>query len=121
MVDKQRTDIQSYANQQNRSRHFCIYKGISELNEPHIISTDEDPGLRIENFAVINKCGVSKNKNIICFIAMQTYKKSLDIYILIWCTLRQPYGHEFGYMHLPLSGLDPKLVKCVVLQSSNPS
>jgi hypothetical protein len=25
-----------------------------ELNKSHIISTDEDPGLRIENFAVIN-------------------------------------------------------------------
>jgi hypothetical protein len=31
----------------------------------HIISTDEDPGLRIESFAVINLCGVSTNKTII--------------------------------------------------------
>ena len=31
----------------------------------HIISTDEDPGLRIERFAVINLRGVSTNKNII--------------------------------------------------------
>jgi hypothetical protein len=35
-------------------------------------STDEDPGLRIESFAVINLRGVSANKTIICFIAMQT-------------------------------------------------
>jgi hypothetical protein len=31
----------------------------------HIISTDEDPGLRIESFAVINLRGVSTNKTII--------------------------------------------------------
>ena len=30
-----------------------------------IISTDEDPGLRIESFAVINLRGVSTNKSII--------------------------------------------------------
>ena len=35
----------------------------------HIISTDEDPGLRIESFAVINLRGVSTNKTII-----NTYK-----------------------------------------------
>ena len=42
---------------------------------PVIICTDEDPGLRIESFAVINLRGVSINKTIICFIAMQTYKE----------------------------------------------
>ena len=31
----------------------------------HIISTDEDPDLRIESFAVINLRGVSTNKTII--------------------------------------------------------
>ena len=41
----------------------------------HIISTDEDPGLRIESFAVINLRGVSTNKTIIYFISMQTYKE----------------------------------------------
>ena len=45
----------------------------------HIISTDEDPGLRIESFAVINLRGVSTNKTIIYLIAMQTYKE------LIFC------------------------------------
>jgi hypothetical protein len=40
-----------------------------------IISTDEDPSLRIESFAVINLRGVSTNKTITCFIAMQTYKE----------------------------------------------
>jgi hypothetical protein len=47
----------------------------------HIISTDEDPGLRIESFAVINVRGVSTNKTIICFIAMQTYKELITIII----------------------------------------
>jgi hypothetical protein len=37
-------------------------------------------GLRIESFAVINLRGVSTNKTIICFIAMQTYKElNMDI------------------------------------------
>jgi hypothetical protein len=45
------------------------------MNKSHIISTDEDPGLQIESFAVINLCGVSTNNSIICFIAMQTYKE----------------------------------------------
>jgi hypothetical protein len=48
---------------------------ISANNSSHIISTDENPGLRIESFAVINLRGVSTNKTIICFIAMQTYKE----------------------------------------------
>ena len=34
-------------------------KRACELNKSHIISTDEDPGLRIESFAVINLRGVS--------------------------------------------------------------
>jgi hypothetical protein len=35
------------------------------MNSAHIISTDEDPGLRIESFAVINLRGASTNKTII--------------------------------------------------------
>ena len=49
----------------NRSRHFGIYERACELNKSHIISTDEDPGLRIESFAVINLRGVSTNNSII--------------------------------------------------------
>jgi hypothetical protein len=57
-----------------------IKKGRVNLNKSHIISTDEDPGLRIESFAVINLRGVSTNKTIIYFIAMQTYKElSLEL------------------------------------------
>ena len=48
----------------------------------HIISTDEDPGLRIESFAVINLRGVSTNKTIIYLIAMQTYKELIPIYTI---------------------------------------
>ena len=40
-------------------------KRACELNKSHIISTDEDPGLRIESFAVINLRGFSTNKTII--------------------------------------------------------
>jgi hypothetical protein len=51
-------------------------------NNVLIISTDEDPGLRIESFAVTNLCGVSTNKTIIYFIAMQTYK---ELIVLTCC------------------------------------
>ena len=49
----------------------------------HIINTDEDPGLRIESFAVINLRGVSTNKTIIYFIAMQTYKELNTVYYCV--------------------------------------
>jgi hypothetical protein len=55
-------------------------KRACELNKSHIISTDEDPGLRIESFAVINLRGVSTNKTIY-FIAMQTYKELIKGFI----------------------------------------
>jgi hypothetical protein len=47
-----------------------------------LLLSDEDPGLRIESFAVINLRGVSTNKTIIYFIAMQTYKE-LRMYKII--------------------------------------
>ena len=51
-------------------------------NKSHIISTDEDPGLWIESFAVINLRGVSTNKTIY-FIAMQTYKELIIIIVIM--------------------------------------
>ena len=54
---------------------------IQIVHDGHIFSTDEDPGLRIESFAVINLRGVSTNKTIIYLIAMQTYKELIR-YIL---------------------------------------
>ena len=50
-------------------------------------STDEDPGLRIESFAVINLRGVSTNKTIIYFIAMQTYKELKSMYVISVCKI----------------------------------
>ena len=49
----------------------------------YIISTDEDPGLRIESFTVINLRGVSTNKTIICFIALQTYKELIRFIVTL--------------------------------------
>jgi hypothetical protein len=46
-------------------------KRACELNRSHIISTDEDPGLRIESFAVINLRGVSTNKTIIILVLLK--------------------------------------------------
>ena len=63
--------------------HLYI-KRACELNKwSHIISTDEDPGLRIESFALINLRGVSTNKTIICFIVMQTYKELINYNVFI--------------------------------------
>jgi hypothetical protein len=50
-------------------------KRVCELNKSHIISTDEDPGLRIKSFAVINLRGVSRNKTIIDIFAVLKGKK----------------------------------------------
>ena len=40
-----------------------------------ITSTDEDPSLRIESFAIINLRGVSTKLNKYIVFTMQTYKK----------------------------------------------
>jgi hypothetical protein len=51
---------------------------LSSINKVYVRLSNEDPGLRIESIAVINLRGVSTNKTIICFIAMQTYKELND-------------------------------------------
>ena len=67
-------------------------------NYIHIISTDGDPGLRIESFAVINLRGVSTNKTIIyviyvnslvykaqhCAIVIHMARKSIGIAELVF-------------------------------------
>jgi hypothetical protein len=69
-------DVKLYSIHISQQITTLLYiKRACELNKSHIISTDEDPGLRIESFAVINLRGVSTNKTIIYFIAMQTYKE----------------------------------------------
>ena len=64
------------------------------LNKSHIISTDEDPGLRIESFAVINLRGVSTNKTIISFIAMQTYKELINLSLIYSMSRNCSFGKE---------------------------
>ena len=43
-----------------------------------IISTDEDPSLRIESFAIINLRGVSTKLNKYVIFTMQTYKELIQ-------------------------------------------
>ena len=63
-------------------RKFITAK-ISIRKCSHIISTEKDPGLRIESFVVINLRGVSTNKTIIYLIAMQTYKELINSLLLL--------------------------------------
>jgi hypothetical protein len=46
----------------------------------HIISTDEDPGLRVQSFAVINLRGVSTNKK---YYILETKDHRSDVQILL--------------------------------------
>ena len=52
-----------------------MYKKGRVNSNNRIISTDEDPSLRIESFAVINLRGVSTKLNKYIVFTMQTYKK----------------------------------------------
>ena len=60
-------------------------------NIANIISTDEDPSLRIENSAIIDLRGVSTKLNKYIVFTMQTYKKlikfNVTCKILILCRL----------------------------------
>ena len=47
-----------------------------------IISTDEDPSLRIESSAIINLRGVSTKLNKYIVFTMQTYKKLITTFYL---------------------------------------
>ena len=56
----------TFSNDASQQITTVLYiKRACELNKSHISSTDDDPGLRIESFAVINLRGVSTNKTII--------------------------------------------------------
>ena len=48
-----------------------------------IISTDEDPSLRIESSAIINLRGVSTKLNKYIVFTMQTYKKLISFYTIM--------------------------------------
>ena len=58
-----------------------MYKKGRVNSNSRIISTDEDPSLRIESSAIINLRGVSTKLNKYIVFTMQTYKK-LIVYIL---------------------------------------
>ena len=47
-------------------------------SKSRIISTDEDPSLRIESSAIINLRGVSTKLNKYIVFTMQTYKKLIE-------------------------------------------
>ena len=64
-----------------------------------IISTDEDPSLRIESAAIINLRGVSTKLNKYIVFTMQTYKKLISTGLLqitrsscVNSTLKNLYG-----------------------------
>ena len=52
-----------------------MYKKGRVNSNSRIISTDEDPSLRIESSAIINLRGVSTKLNKYIVFTMQTYKK----------------------------------------------
>ena len=52
-----------------------MYKKKRVNSNSRIISTDEDPSLRIESSAIINLRGVSTKLNKYIVFTMQTYKK----------------------------------------------
>ena len=70
-------------------------KRACELNKSYIISTDEDPGLRIESLACSNKFMWCFHKqSIICFIASQTYKELITTYLLIAGRIRSNWSNS---------------------------
>ena len=61
-----------------------------KIRANNIISTDEDPSLRIESSAIINLRGVSTKLNKYIVFTMQTYKK-LIIASLFYVTFIHSY------------------------------
>ena len=56
-----------------------MYKKGRVNSNSRIISTDEDPSLRIESSAIINLRGVSTKLNKYIVFTMQTYKKLTSV------------------------------------------
>ena len=65
-----------------------MYKKGRVNSNSRIISTDEDPSLRIESSAIINLRGVSTKLNKYIVFTMQTYKK------LITDELREKFSQQ---------------------------
>ena len=76
-------------------------KRACELNKSHIISTDEDPGLRIESIAVINLRGVSTNKTIIVFRESLKFKLcAMSASVTFLLRLRFAFGLDVSLLIL---------------------
>ena len=75
-------NIISNINSNNNIISNIIIINIIILYYYNIISTDEDPSLRIESSAIINLRGVSTKLNKYIVFTMQTYKKltTLNVY-----------------------------------------
>ena len=58
-----------------------MYKKGRVNSNSRIISTDEDPSLRIESSAIINLRGVSTKLSKYIVFTMQTYKKLIQLYV----------------------------------------
>ena len=58
-----------------------MYKKGRVNSNSRIISTDEDPSLRIESSAIINLRGVSTKLNKYIVFTMQTYKKLFNLHL----------------------------------------
>ena len=58
-----------------------MYKKGRVNSNSRIISTDEDPSLRIESSAIINLRGVSTKLNKYIVFTMQTYKKLMNLFL----------------------------------------
>ena len=69
-----------------------MYKKGRVNSNSRIISTDEDPSLRIESSAIINLRGVSTKLNKYIVFTMQTYKKLITVSIVI-CPYYAPRGN----------------------------
>ena len=58
-----------------------MYKKGRVNSNSRVISTDENPSLRVENSAIINLRGVSTKLNKYIVFTMQTYKKLIKEYL----------------------------------------
>ena len=68
-----------------------MYKKGRVNSNSRIISTDEDPSLRIESSAIINLRGVSTKLNKYIVFTMQTYKKLNNYAIIFHLTMHELY------------------------------
>ena len=81
-----------------------MYKKGRVNSNSRIISTDEDPSLRIESSAIINLRGVSTKLNKYIVFTMQTYKKlRIDMVEISKSLQRDREKHPQWSQHVPAS------------------